>query len=284
MAIATALMPPLCTTGYGLATGQLRFIAGAFYLFAINALFIMLSAAFITKLMRIPTHKINDTKKERKIHRFVVLITILTIVPSVLIGSYKVYETVMKQNLLSYLDNSFTFSDTKVVQSQIDIMNREVSLSLVGTQLSDDVIAVLEKDLSNYGLENYKLNITQNKAVTADNSDQITIALQEQTIESLQKQLDEQEKNIKEQQKELDEIKSTAASLPDMKKLSEKAAAIFTEVSDIGCGIMTDSEGEYVLLCGTTKKALSADKQQTIKNWLKTETGASRAVLKITVK
>lgn len=212
------------------------------------------------------------------------LITILTIVPSVLIGSYKVYETVMKQNLLSYLDNSFTFSDTKVVQSQIDIMNREVSLSLVGTQLSDDVIAVLEKDLSNYGLENYKLNITQNKAVTADNSDQITIALQEQTIESLQKQLDEQEKNIKEQQKELDEMKSTAASLPDMKKLSEKAAAIFTEVSDIGCGIMTDSEGEYVLLCGTTKKALSADKQQTIKNWLKTETGASRAVLKITVK
>ena len=212
------------------------------------------------------------------------LITILTIVPSVLIGSYKVYETVMKQNLLSYLDNSFTFSDTKVVQSQIDIMNSEVSLSLVGTQLSDDVIAVLEKDLSNYGLENYKLNITQNKAVTADNSDQITIALQEQTIESLQKQLDEQEKNIKEQQKELDEMKSTAASLPDMKKLSEKAAAIFTEVSDIGCGIMTDSEGEYVLLCGTTKKALSADKQQTIKNWLKTETGASRAVLKITVK
>ncbi len=244
----------------------------------------MLSAAFITKLMRIPTHKINDTKKERKIHRFVVLITILTIVPSVLIGSYKVYETVMKQNLLSYLDNSFTFSDTKVVQSQIDIMNSEVSLSLVGTQLSDDVIAVLEKDLSNYGLENYKLNITQNKAVTADNSDQITIALQEQTIESLQKQLDEQEKNIKEQQKQLDEMKSTAASLPDMKKLSEKAAAIFTEVSDIGCGIMTDSEGEYVLLCGTTKKALSADKQQTIKNWLKTETGASRAVLKITVK
>lgn len=212
------------------------------------------------------------------------LITILTIVPSVLIGSYKVYETVMKQNLLSYLDNSFTFSDTKVVQSQIDIMNSEVSLSLVGTQLSDDVIAVLEKDLSNYGLENYKLNITQNKAVTADNSDQITIALQEQTIESLQKQLDEQEKNMKEQQKELDEMKSTAASLPDMKKLSEKAAAIFTEVSDIGCGIMTDSEGEYVLLCGTTKKALSADKQQTIKNWLKTETGASRAVLKITVK
>ena len=97
-------------------------------------------------------------------------------------------------------------------------------------------------------------------------------------------QLDEQEKDLKEQQKKLDEMKSTAASQPDMKRLSEKAAAIFTEISDIGCGIMTDSEGEYVLLCGTTKKALSADKQQTIKNWLKTETGASRAVLKITVK
>lgn len=73
------------------------------------------------------------------------LITILTIVPSVLIGAYKVYETVMKQNLSGYLDNSFTFNDTKVVQSQIDVINREVSLSLVGTQLSDDVISVLEK-------------------------------------------------------------------------------------------------------------------------------------------
>ena len=284
MAIATALMPPLCTTGYGLATGQLRFIAGAFYLFVINTLFIMLSAAFITKLMRIPTHKINDTKKERRIHRFVILITILTIVPSVLIGAYKVYETVMKQNLSSYLDDSFTFNDTKVVQSQIDVMNREVSLSLVGTQLSDDVISVLEKDLSNYGLENYKLNITQNKTVTADNSDQITIALQEQTIESLQKQLDEQEKDLKEQQKKLDEMKSTAASQPDMKKLSEKAAAIFTEISDISCGIMTDSDGEYILLCGTAKKALSADKQQTVKNWLVTETGVSKAKINITVR
>ncbi len=283
VAIATALMPPLCTTGYGLATGQLRFIAGAFYLFVINTLFIMLSAAFITKLMRIPTHKITDTKKERRIHRFVILITILTIVPSVLIGAYKVYETVMEQNLSSYLDNSFTFSDTKVVQSQIDVMNREISLSLVGTQISDDVISVLEKDLGNYGLENYKLTITQNKSVTNDTSDQITIALQEQTIESLQKQLDEQEKNIKEQQKKIDEMQSSADSKPDMKALSEKAAAIFTEISDIGCGVMTDTNGEYILLCGTSNKEISADKQQTIKNWLTTESGIARAEINIKV-
>lgn len=283
VAIATALMPPLCTTGYGLATGQLRFIAGAFYLFVINTLFIMLSAAFITKLMRIPTHKITDTKKERRIQRFVILITILTIIPSVLIGAYKVYETVMEQNLSSYLDNSFTFSDTKVVQSQIDVMNREISLSLVGTQISDDVIGVLEKDLGNYGLENYKLTITQNKSVTNDTSDQITIALQEQTIESLQKQLDEQEKNIKEQQKKIDEMQSSADSKPDMKELSEKAAAIFTEISDIGCGVMTDTNGEYILLCGTSNKEISADKQQTIKNWLTTESGITRAEINIKV-
>lgn len=283
VAIATALMPPLCTTGYGLATGQLRFIAGAFYLFVINTLFIMLSAAFITKLMRIPTHKITDTKKERRIQRFVILITILTIIPSVLIGAYKVYETVMEQNLSSYLDNSFTFSDTKVVQSQMDVMNREISLSLVGTQISDDVIGVLEKDLGNYGLENYKLTITQNKSVTNDTSDQITIALQEQTIESLQKQLDEQEKNIKEQQKKIDEMQSSADSKPDMKELSEKAAAIFTEISDIGCGVMTDTNGEYILLCGTSNKEISADKQQTIKNWLTTESGITRAEINIKV-
>ena len=43
VAIATALMPPLCTAGYGLACGELSYFLGALYLFVINCTFIMLA-------------------------------------------------------------------------------------------------------------------------------------------------------------------------------------------------------------------------------------------------
>lgn len=147
VAIATALMPPLCTTGYGIATGQPRFILGAFYLFSINTLFIMLSAALVTKLMGVPAHQIADPRRRIRIHRIITLITVITVIPSISIGSYKVYETVMEQNLSTYIENVFVFSDTQVVQSQIDVLNKDVSVSLLGAQISDDVIEHLEQEI-----------------------------------------------------------------------------------------------------------------------------------------
>lgn len=178
VAIATALMPPLCTTGYGLATLQPRFILGAFYLFTINTLFIMLSAALVTKLMGIPTHKVTDTQKQKRIHRLIIVITIITVVPSVLIGGYKVYQTAMEQNAANYLDSEFAFSDTQVVQSETDIFKREISVSLVGAQVSDEVIARLEQELPQYGLEGYNLHVTQNKSTESSDSEKVTIAVQ----------------------------------------------------------------------------------------------------------
>lgn len=267
VAIATALMPPLCTTGYGLATLQPRFILGAFYLFTINTLFIMLSAALVTKLMGIPTHKVTDTQKQKRIHRLIIVITVITVVPSVLIGGLKVYQTVMEQNAANYLDSEFAFPDTQVVQSEMDIFNREISVSLVGAQVPDTVIARLEQGLPQYGLEGYKLHITQNKSTESSDSEKVTIAVQEQTIQKLQTQLDE--------------MNNALTSQIDCKKLAEDSSRIFTKLSDCSCGIMSDSNGEYILLTATVKEPLSAEEEQTIKNWLLIESNLSRAELYI---
>lgn len=274
VAIATALMPPLCTTGYGLATLQPRFILGAFYLFTINTLFIMLSAALVTKLMGIPTHKVTDTQKQKRIHRLIIVITIITVVPSVLIGGYKVYQTAMEQNAANYLDSEFAFSDTQVVQSETDIFKREISVSLVGAQVSDEVIARLEQELPQYGLEGYNLHVTQNKSTESSDSEKVTIAVQEQTIHELQTKLEEQ-------QAQLDEMDNALTSQIDCKKLVEDSSCIFTKLSNCSCGIMSDSNGEYVLLTATVKESLSAEEKQTIKNWLLTESKLSRAELYI---
>lgn len=274
VAIATALMPPLCTTGYGLATMQPRFILGAFYLFTINTLFIMLSAAFVTKLMGVPAHKAESEQRQKRIHRLIKIITIITVVPSISVGGFQVYKTVMEQNVTEYLDSEFAFPDTQVVKSDMDIFDREISISLVGAQVSDEVIARLEQELTQYGLEGYSLRITQNKSTESSDSEKVTIAVQEQTIQELQTRLAEQ-------QARLDGIDNALSAQIDCKKLAEDSGQIFTKLSDCACGIMSDEIGEYILLSASVKDNLSAEEKQIIENWLLTESGLARAKLYI---
>lgn len=274
VAIATALMPPLCTTGYGLATGQSRFILGAFYLFSINTLFIMLSAALVTKLMGVPSLQVADVRRKRRIRRVIPIITVVTIIPSVLVGSLKVYETVMEQNLTNYIAGAFAFPDTKVIQSQIDLKTKDVSVSLVGAEISDEVTQRLEQELGSYNLEGFTLHLTQNKTTTLDSSENVTIALQEQTISALQAQLSEQ-------QTQLEALEAAQNTLPDCEKLARQASQIFTKLSDCSCGILWDGQGESPYLRATASEPLAGDEVEIIENWLRTETGMQRVTVDI---
>ncbi len=274
VAIATALMPPLCTAGYGLATLQPRFFLGAFYLFLINTLFIMLSSALITRLLKIPTHHEVNVKKQKKINRIITVITIITIIPSILIGTATVYYTVKESCVTSYLNKEFVFTDTQVVQSSVDHLNRVISVSLVGMPVSDETIKTLEKELNNYNLNGYTLHITQNQSVQTENSDLVTLAIQENTIHELQKQLDEQEKK-------LEQFENQTTSKVNCSQIAANAEKIFTKLSDCGCGIMLDSAGEYILLTAYAKEELSPEELQTIQNWLSTESGLEHTELRI---
>ncbi|MDD6395906.1 MAG: DUF389 domain-containing protein [Firmicutes bacterium] len=275
VAIATALMPPLCTTGYGIATMQPQFIFGAFYLFLINTLFIALSAALVTTILRVPTHNIFNAEKQRKINRIIAAITVITVIPSVIIGAYTVYNSYMERNIENYLENEFVFSDTQLVQSKVDNNKKTISVSLVGTPISDETISMLEKELEKYNINEYKLHVTQNAVITYnddENSDKITIAVQENTISELKKQLEETKS-------ELEQLESSAAAKLDFNKMAEDAESIFPKLSNCSCGIMTDSEGEYIIMAANTKKNLTKSEIQIIENWLKTESGLERAKL-----
>ena len=83
VAIATALMPPLCTCGYSIATGQWRMLAGAAYLFAINTYFIFLSASVVLSLLRIPKVKALTPKQWKKLRRRMIRNTVLIVLPSI---------------------------------------------------------------------------------------------------------------------------------------------------------------------------------------------------------
>lgn len=275
VAIATALMPPLCTVGYGIATLQPKFIFGAFYLFFINTLFIALSAALVTVLLGVPHHQSLDRRRQKRINRIVAAITVVTVIPSILIGGYTVYNSYIEHNISDYLKTEFAFSDTQLVQSSFDKTSKTISVSLVGMPISDETITLLERELDEYDLGGYTLHVTQNTVITGnagENSDKITIAIQENTIAELQKQLIEQ-------QARLEELESSAASKLDFNAMAQKAQRIFPDLTECSCGITADASGEYIILAASVHRELTDSEITVMENWLKAESGLDQAKL-----
>ena len=284
VAIATALMPPLCTAGYGIASLQPQFIFGAFYLFLINTLFIMLSSAFVALILGAPRHTHISEKKQKRINRIILAITIITIIPSVYIGMVTVRDSVLDRNVSGYLNNEFSFPDTQLVQSSVNKQEKKISVSLVGTPISDDAIATLEKALPDYNLDGYTLHVTQNSIPenvdgTETDTDKITIAVQENRISELQSQLSDANKQIKNMEKDIHNYELAQEEAVDGKEIVKKAQAVFTKITAGSCGVMSDIQGDYVFFVAETEEPLSEEEEQTIIRWLQTETGYDRAEL-----
>lgn len=160
VAIATALMPPLCTAGYGLATGQLTFFFGAFYLFLINTIFIALASVWITKLLKIPIRGVINPTKKKKINRIITTITTLILLPSIYFGYQLVQEERFTQNATKYISNVTLFEGNYLLKSNIIADKREITLLYGGNSLSElQKQSIIEK--SNYFGINGNVKIEQ---------------------------------------------------------------------------------------------------------------------------
>lgn len=282
VAIATALMPPLCTAGYGIATGQLRFFIGAFYLFIINTLFIAISTALIALVLKIPYHKSVSRRSQKKVNLAIAMIAVFTVIPSIFIGTYTVYDSVMDNNIANYLKDEFRFENTQIVKSETNKQKKVISVSLVGETVSPDVINLLRSQLADYGLEEYSLQVTQNVAAEIDNSDKVTIILQENTISELRKQLDEQSEELSEMNRNIEIYEAEHTADAVLKAMPQKAESIFPYLSDCKTGVMSDGRKDIITLTAETDKELSEDELDTVKNWLSAESGIDRAETYIT--
>lgn len=284
VAIATALMPPLCTAGYGIATGQSQFFIGAGYLFLINTMFISLATMIMTLIMGVPYHRSISKRGQKTINRVIFAVSMIVIIPSVIIGARTVYDSVISANISRYLSEQFTFDNTTVVKTETDQREKLITVSLVGNTISPEIEQKLEDSLSDYGLSDFTLKVTQNASIIPDgeNGDMITIAIQENTINKLQAQLDEKDEELESLKKTVEGYEDSAESWAELTNLSSKVTSVFTYLSDVSCGIMTGEDGEYILLCAASEKKLTTDELETIENYLLTQTGLAHARLDIT--
>ena len=136
VAIATALMPPLCTAGYGIATNQWSFLAGALYLFTINTVFIALSALIATRLFGQPLILQTNTAKKQIANSYVSAIVFLTLIPSVILGISFINQDHFNR-LAKRFVNDVKIENNYLLRYDIIPSRRQISLTFGGIGLTD---------------------------------------------------------------------------------------------------------------------------------------------------
>lgn len=164
VAIATALMPPLCTAGYGLATWQLNYFFGAFYLFLINSIFICLATYIGVKLMNYKHVPVTDVARARRVRHTVLAAAVLTLLPSIYLTYNMLRESRFQINAGRFISEQCRFPSTHVLASNTEWHRGHgtLDITLIGSPLPQDSLQLaLSSRLDEYGLQGVALNIIQ---------------------------------------------------------------------------------------------------------------------------
>ncbi len=204
VAIATALMPPLCTVGYGLATFQMHYFFGALYLFLINSIFICLATFIGVKMMKFKPAAAINPERAKKVRRLVYIISILCLLPSIYLTYMMLCQSRFEINAQRFVENACRFESTHVLASDAkwSRKNKTISITLIGTPLPEDSLNLaLSSQLPYYGLQGAKLNIIQGSAALSSQAQtgsvkdiyelsQAAIVSKQATIDSLHQVID----------------------------------------------------------------------------------------------
>ncbi len=166
VAIATALMPPLCTAGFGLATGQLKYFGGAFYLFFINSFFIALATFIMSIYLKLPQVNLYEVHQSKKRNRFVVIFAIIVTIPSVIMSISMIKESRFNSNAIHFVQdihNNALLKNVEILNTKKEYHHDKsiIELTLAGKTLSDNQIQHLKDKMPAFGLRNTELVIHQ---------------------------------------------------------------------------------------------------------------------------
>jgi uncharacterized hydrophobic protein (TIGR00271 family) len=163
VAIATALMPPLCTVGFGLATGHWYYALGAAYLFFINSVFICVATVLIVRFMGFHKHVFEDEASRRRMMRYIVLVVVVTMAPSIWLAYRIVRKAVFEGAAQSFVRREFKYTGTQVISKSFvfDAKKPRIELLLIGDVLDEAQIDTLRSHLPAYNLKGTDLVIRQ---------------------------------------------------------------------------------------------------------------------------
>ena len=271
VAIATALMPPLCTAGFGLATGNFYYFFGAFYLFFINSVFI----AFATTM-----------GVRKKVERMVYTILILTMAPSIYLTYNMVKENFFEVAASRFVSQNFNYADTQVLSKSAVTEHGKhiIRVSLVGAEIPKDSIAVAQARLPQYGLGGAILEVRQGYGQNqADISTLSSVMFKDIYLHN--------QEQIARQQKTIDSLENLASHYQQYDSVGVEVApeikVLFPNVTDIAISktifsrIDTEARDTTTLAVVRHSKVFSLSEQKRFKEWLQARLGTKKVQLVI---
>ncbi len=287
VAIATALMPPLCTAGYGLATGNMYYFMGAFYLYFINSVFISLATFIIVRFLKYPKKEFVNELRERTVKRWIAFFVIVTIIPSTYLAYQTVRLSVFEKNAYEFINQELQFDNTRVINRDLkfDSKGQRIEVSLYGEPVSDDLIENAIKQLPYYNLHDAELIVLQGYVANPDQeliSRDIRTGVIEELYRHNEQNLRSKDDKIKILEEELMRIKYISSTSPE---LSAELKALYPTVTDFSINqnlvIRMDSlkqDTVYLAYMKFSRRPNTKDLER-LEGWLKTRVKAKKIKL-----
>ncbi|MBK6888398.1 MAG: TIGR00341 family protein [Bacteroidetes bacterium] len=163
VAIATALMPPLCTAGYGLAMGNYSYFFGAFYLYSINCFFICIATYFIVRYLKYTPVQFKNIRFEKQIRYGISFLLLLMIVPSFYLAYNLLKEKQFNDNVSKFIENEFTANGYTIIFKEIkyNTSPKKIELAFLSKRFSNEEEKQLNHRLNQYQIFNTSLIFKQ---------------------------------------------------------------------------------------------------------------------------
>jgi len=286
VAIATALMPPLCTAGYGLATAHWAYMGGAFYLFAINCVFISLATFLVVKILPLPNHSFGDNQKGRQVRAIILGLALLTAAPSVYLAVGIVREGTFTHNAQQFIEEQFNaLPGTYVVTSRLAVSGQVINVLLAGQRLTATQLRAARAKLPAYRLANAQLIIRQGLA-RVDSAD--ARALRTSVLADLRSRNEQTmvgyEARLAQLQQVLQQSDSLSTRLPPAATLLREVQAEHPTVRQLGLSRLVQPAADSlradttVVVAVHTSRPLPAAEQQRLVAWLRVRAGGRQPI------
>ncbi len=283
VAIATALMPPLCTAGYALATWQLNYFLGAFYLYFINSVFISFATYIGCRIFKLSTvHELSDEVKSEKVKRYVMLVVIVTLIPSIYMAYNIIRTSIFENSAKKFIQKELTFDNTQIINTDINFAERKIEVLLIGEPVKSEDLAIAKDKMINYDLQKTTLILRQ-----GNNKDSLDLgSIKALVMEDFYKN---SEQRLQAKDKKIDELRLQLQNYEQINhlnmKINDEVEVIFPNIEKmiLSYGLhYNDSTKLYdttLVAAVEAKKRIRDKEREKMLDWLKARTQKNKVAI-----
>mgnify|MGYP002623324657 FL=1 len=258
VAIATALMPPLCTAGYGLATAQWNYFLGAFYLFFINSLFIATATFLGVKLLRFHSTTLVPPERLKRGRRIISVIVVVALIPAAFLTVRIIQDSVSERNLKNFISQEFTDKGVHIMSTELT--GDTLVVVALGREMDSVEVSETAGRMKFYGMEGTGLKVIQ-----ANDSPNARVLAKE--LSRLNEQNNSQAAEYAKRIEKLESELSRYTSLDTLSKaVTTEAATLFDGIKAVSIGM--HGENPVAIVQSRDERKADAATRKKIGDWL----------------